>query len=337
MELQEHVRLSVLTTLRVGGAASFLARCKSEEDVRAALAFANERGLPWRVLGGGSNVLAADEGFAGVIIRMELDGSAFDPVQDDAVIATLGAGVGWDTFVRESAARGLWGVENLAGIPGTVGAAPVQNIGAYGSETKDTIVEVRALDTRTGQLRILPSEACGFGYRDSRFKQDASLIILSVSFRLSYDAGPKLTYADLARAQEAGADLSSPAAVGETVRAIRAKKFPDLSAIGTAGSFFKNPVITKDAYDALVGRYPELPSYPATNGVKIPLAFILDRVIGLRGYRDGSVALFEAQPLVLVAHEGATARDIDAFANDVASRVHDATGITIEREVRLLP
>jgi UDP-N-acetylmuramate dehydrogenase len=336
MTIRENVPLSALTTLRVGGAASFVAECATEADVAEALTFAQERELPWRVLGGGSNVLAADEGFPGVVLLMQIPG--ISAIEEAAgVRVTAGAGVSWDALVDAVASKGLWGLENLAGIPGTVGAAPVQNIGAYGSEVKDTIIEVRTLDTSTGTIETIPNAACAFAYRDSRFKRDPSHIILSVSFLFSPHAGPKLSYADLARAQSEGADVSTPEAVGKAVRAIRARKFPDLSITGTAGSFFKNPVIPKDAYAALVSAHPGLPGYESADGVKIPLAFILDRVLSLRGYKEGNVALFEQQPLVLVAHDDATSREIDAFAHAIEMRVHDATSISIEREVRMFP
>jgi len=336
MRVKERVPLSSLTTLRVGGEARYVIECASEDDVREAIAFARERDLSFAPLGEGSNILASDDGYEGVVLLVR--GGGIDVKEEgEAVYVTTGAGVPWDALVREAGARGLWGIENLAGIPGTVGAAPVQNIGAYGAELKDALSEVVALNTRTGEVSYFSREACAFGYRDSIFKREPGWVILSVTLALEKIGVPLLGYADLAKAQEAGADLSTPAAIGEAVRAIRAKKFPDLSACGTAGSFFKNPVIAGEAYDALKARHPDMPGYPSGAGMKIPLAFVLDRMLGLRGYREGKVRLFENQPLVLVADEGATAREIDSFANGIASRVAQATGIDIEREVRAFP
>jgi UDP-N-acetylmuramate dehydrogenase len=330
---EENVLLQGLTTLRVGGLARYLFACASEEDVRAAVAFASERGLPLRVLGEGSNVLAADAGFPGVLLLMRIPGIASSEEGSD-VIVSAGAGVHWDDLIRFAAERSLWGIENLAGIPGTVGAAPVQNIGAYGMEAKDTIADVRALDPRTGEAFTLSNEDCAFGYRDSRFKREEGLIILGVSFRLSKDGLPALGYKDLQARSEAGDDLSTPALIGDAVRAIRARKFPDLVAYGTAGSFFKNPTVSAQAYAALAQRYEGLPGFPNGDEVKVPLAFVLDKVLGLRGHHAGNVSLFDAQPLVLVAHDGATSEEIDAFATDIAARVHASTAILIEREVR---
>lgn len=336
MTLREHVALSSLTTLRTGGAARFVADCVSEDDVTAAFAFARERGLSSYVLGDGSNVLASDEGYEGVIIRPHLEGISFDG-EGSVMEACVGAGVVWDAFVRAAAARGFWGIENLAGIPGTTGAAPVQNIGAYGTEVRDTISFVDAISRETGEPMRLSSEQCAFGYRDSRFKRTQDLLIVRVGFKLRTIGSPHLAYGDLARANEQGSDVSTPGAVGDAVRSIRAKKFPDLATCGTAGSFFKNPVVSASSYEALHARFPDLPSYPAQDGVKVPLAFILDKVLNLRGHRIGAARLFEAQPLVLVLDMGGTAHDVEMLAQDVATRVFEATGIVIEREVRSLP
>ncbi len=336
MTLRERVPLSSLTTLRAGGEAALVADCATEGEVGEALALARARGLPWYVLGDGSNVLAADAGFEGLIVRPRLMELSFEDA-GDLVRLTAGAGVGWDALVREAAARGLWGVENLAGIPGTVGAAPVQNIGAYGAELADTLEFVDAYDAERGSVFRFTKAECAFGYRDSRFKKDRGLVIVRAAFLLARAGSARDAYADLKKAREAGADLSTPGLVGEAVRAIRARKFPDLAVHGTAGSFFKNPVIPQEAFDALQAAFPELPGFPGARGVKVPLAFVLDRILSLRGHRAGKAWLFSAQPLVVVLDDGGTAGDVEALASDVAARVREATGIEIEREVRSLP
>lgn len=335
MVIEERVPLSSLTTLRVGGETRALARVESEADVRDALRYAKEHTLPFYVLGEGSNVLAPSVGFDGLIIRMETGGIAFAE-KGGATILTAGAGVLWEDAVREAASAGLWGIENLAGIPGTCGATPVQNIGAYGADISQVLLHVDALDAVSGEVRRMSAEECAFGYRDSRFKHDPSLIILSVAFRLSRDGMVRADYGDMRAALEAGVDLSTPAAIGDAVRAIRAKKFPDLSTTGTAGSFFKNPVLTEEAYAALSERYGTVPRFPNPDGVKVPLAFILDKVLGLRGFRLGRAHLFGAQPLVLALDAGGTSEEAEALAREVEKRVYDATGITVEREVRTL-
>lgn len=335
MTLKENVPLSTLTTLRVGGVARFVAECASEEDIHEALLFAHHQNIPWVVLGQGSNVLAPDAGFDGIVLLMREEDIKMKE-EGSEVFLTAAAGVSWDALVQHAAKQGVWGIENLAGIPGTVGAAPVQNIGAYGMEVKDTITQVRVLNTGTGTIQVFSNEECAFGYRDSRFKHDKKYVILSVTFRLSKDGIPSLSYKDIAMYVETNGSLDTPAAVGKAVRSIRARKFPDLLVHGTAGSFFKNPTVSLDTYGALRARYPELPGFPNDHGVKVPLAFVLDKILSLRGYREGNVWLFDAQPLVLVSDTGARAGEIDAFANAIAARVHAVTNINIEREVQML-
>ena len=332
MTIRERVPLASLTTLQVGGLARFVAECAREGDVREALDFAKKQNLPWRVLGGGSNVLAQDAGYEGVVLRMGIDTQVVEK-ESERVAITAGAGVSWDALVRVAAANDLWGIENLAGIPGTVGAAPVQNIGAYGSELRDTLSSVFVYDAGTGSARHLGADECGLEYRESRFKREPNLIILSVTLSLSRAASPKLSYKDLAALRAAGKELNTPAHIGEAVRMIRAGKFPDLAELGTAGSFFKNPIIAQEAYDALRARYGGLPGFVSDHGVKVPLAWILDHVLDLHGFSSGKARLFERQPLVIVTEAGASSKDVDACANEVARRVQEATSITLEREV----
>ncbi len=329
------VSFASLTTLRVGGRAHRVLTAGNESEVREAIRLAEEEGLPWYPMGRGSNLLAPDQGYAGVIIRLALPRTSFD-ADEDGVVAVAEAGVVWDTLVSEASTRGLWGIENLAGIPGTVGAAPVQNIGAYGAELADTLLWVEALDPATGEVVRLTSMECAFGYRDSRFKRAPGLIILRVAFRLREDGAPKLSYKDLRNAADEGAPLATPREIADAVRAIRARKFPDLTKEGTAGSFFKNPTIGEDAYATLLARYPDMPGYPGKEGVKVSLAWILDKVLEVKGLSNGGARLYEAQPLVIATTDGATAADVNALADEVSRRVREATGITIEREVRTL-
>ena len=333
MTTREQVPLSTLTTFKTGGIAAYVIDCESESDVRDALTFAREKGLVYVVLGGGSNVLAPDAGYPGVIIRPLLTRLSFDEGAE-GVRAIAEAGVPWDAFVREACARERWGVENLAGIPGSVGAAPIQNIGAYGSDAAETIEWVEALNPETGVVERIANGDCAFGYRDSRFKRNPGMIILRVAFTLRTDGAPRVSYADLSRAKEAGVPLTTPEEIANAVRAIRSKKFPDLAKEGTAGSFFKNPHISTAAFAELKARYPELPGFPSGDVVKVSIAWILDRVLSMRGFAQGNVRLFEAQPLVITASAGATSEDVRALASLVTARVKEATNIELEWEVR---
>lgn len=332
---EERVSLASLTTFKAGGPARILAHVKSIEDLKDALTLAQREGLPFYPLGEGSNVLPPDDGYEGVILRVEFPGMEF--VDDgDVTLLIAGAGVHWDDAVKAAAERSLWGIENLAGIPGTIGAAPVQNIGAYGAELSQVLREVQAYDAKEGSVVHIPVNECGLGYRDSRFKHEPNLLITKVTLALSRTPAPRITYGDLLAAKERGEDMSTPAAIGAVVRAIRSKKFPDLAVAGTAGSFFKNPVLSQQAYDELSARHGVVPQFPNPDGIKVPLAFVLDKVLALRGFRMGNAHLFGAQPLVLVLDAGGTAQEVEALAQEVEKRVHDATGIRIEREVRTL-
>ncbi len=334
MTIEEHAPLAAHTTFRLGGPAQLLITCTAADELSAAVAVARERGLEPYPLGGGSNILAADDAIGKAIIRLVADSISFEE-EGERALAIADAGTDWNTFVDATAARGLWGLENLAGIPGSVGAAPVQNIGAYGAEVADTLEWVEAFDLRDGTSTRFTRDDCGFAYRDSRFKRERTHFITKVAFALRADGAPNLSYPDVAKAATE-ATLATPADVANAVRAIRSQKFPDLAVCGTAGSFFKNPTISADAYAVLKKTYSELPGFSNGEGVKVSLAWILDRVLNLRGHAHGNARLFEKQPLVLVAEAGATARDVDALANDVAARVHAATGISIEREVQSL-
>lgn len=333
--MRENVPLAALTTLRIGGPARFVCEADSIDAVREAKAHAERMRLPLYPLGQGSNLLAVDAPIEAVILKMTDESLTFVP-HDGYVEAIVGAGYSWDALVRAAASEGLWGIENLAGIPGTAGAAPVQNIGAYGAELADTFLWAECYDAATDSVIRIDAEGAAFGYRESRFKREPNLIIMRIALRLSHVPSPKTAYADLQRLIDVGEALDTPARIGDAVRRVRARKFPDLALFGTAGSFFKNPTITSESYDVLKARYPELPGFETAQGIKVPLAWILDRALDLRGFSMGRARLFENQPLVLVTEPGATAQDVNALADAVAEKVFAATGIAIEREVRSL-
>ncbi len=339
MTITEQVSLAPLTTFKIGGPARYLATTKTTEDIVMALAYARERHVPWYVLGGGSNLLVHDSGYEGLIITPTLEGVTFEE-KGTKVRVTAGAGVGWDTLVEETVMRGLGGLENLAGIPGTVGAAPVQNIGAYGVEIADTLESLEALNTLTNEIRVFTPESCVFSYRDSFFKHNRTWIITSVTFLLERNAVLKTEYSDVTARINAGTIIDSPQTMAEVVRDIRSQKFPDVAKEGTAGSFFKNPLLTAETYERVKTTFPTLPGFTMSDGfgmTKIPLAWILDHALHLKGFSlDGKVRLFERQPIVLVAQSGSSFEEVDALAKEVEKKVLEATGIIIEREVQIL-
>lgn len=254
------------------------------------------------ILGGGSNVLLSD--FDGLVIKMNIDN----------------AGNNWDDFVFECMSAGKYGLENLSYIPGTVGAAPVQNIGAYGVEVGDRIEKVYAIHAKTLEEKIFSREECKFSYRSSIFKKEKEWIITRVEFNFTDEINT--SYKGLE-------GLQTPQEIRDTVIKIRKEKLPDWHTLGTAGSFFKNPIVPIGTVN-----YPDLPKYPYSNThEKVSLAWIIDKVCGLKGYRKGNVGLYQNQALVIVNYGGATFKEIDDFAREIAGIVKEKTGLDIEREV----
>lgn len=324
------VSLASHTTFQIGGPAEWFVEVTREAELEAAVLWAEERELPITILGGGSNMLVSDTGVPGLTLKLMID--TVEQVGDEFIV---GAGKNFDELVAETVAAGYWGLENLSHIPGSVGATPVQNVGAYGVEVKDVISNVRVYDRATKNWQTLDAAACQFGYRDSLFKHEAGkdLIVSKVTFALSQTPKPRLEYRDLASAF-AEEEAPSQAAIRNAVIGIRAQKFPDWHQVGTAGSFFKNPIITKAKYEALKATYAELPGYEVEPGkIKVPLAWVLQHVCDLRGRRAGTVGSYEGQALVVVNHGGATAAQVEAFATLVSDTVREKTGIEIEWEV----
>lgn len=327
MTIEEHAPLAGLSTFRLGGTARFLAHVSNVEELKEAQAFARERGLRTLLLGGGSNILVGDEGFDGLAIRLELKG-----VRREGTTLIAAAGESWDALVARAVAEGLWGLENLSGIPGTVGAAPVQNIGAYGAELKDSFLWADALEVASGDVRRFSSEECGFGYRTSRFKRaPGEYVILEVAFALSTEGSPNAAYKDLK-----GAETLSLREVRDRVLSIRKAKFPDLSMEGTAGSFFLNPVVSEEKAAELKARFPELPTFPAAGGVKLSLAWLLDHALNAKGLREGGARLFEKQPLVIAASRDAKSEDVLRLVEKVSAFAREELGIELEPEVRII-
>lgn len=331
MVFEENIALAPLSTFSIGGRARFFARATSLEEIREALAFARERTLPLLVLGGGSNVLFDDGGWDGLVLKIEIGG-----IETEGNTVRVGAGVPWDVLVTYCVERGLWGIENLSAIPGTVGGAVVQNIGAYGAALSEMLCEARVLDTTSGDVRTLSNADCAFDYRDSVFKHRPELIVLEATSALSAEPEPNLSYRDLA--ERFGGRTPSLREIRDAVVEIRRNKFPDVSKEGTAGSFFKNPIVTRTQAQELKIRFPEMPLFdmPETDGVKVPLAWLLDKQLAMRGYAHGGARLFEKQPLVIAAARGTPATDVRALAQEVVEKARDAFGISLEPEVRVI-
>lgn len=282
------------------------------------------------LLGGGSNILLP-ELYAGLLIHNHLRGVSFVD-QPDSILVTAAAGEIWDDFVAASLEHGAYGLENLSLIPGTVGASPVQNIGAYGVEVKDFIDYVTVYDLNSGEFKDISNIDCGFSYRNSIFKSNPHYLVVSVSFRLLKEARLKLSYADIAKALVTEAN-PTPAMVRQAVMAIRRNKLPDPAQIGNVGSFFHNPVIPDEAAEKLANDFPGLPVYPADKSgyKKVSAGWLIDK-LELKGYRQGNIAVYDKQALVLVNHATAAQHELLDFAYDIQARVFAAYGVTINIE-----
>ncbi len=335
MEIQENIPLREFTTFRTGGPARFLLTAHNARDVREAVAFAENKGLLLIPLGSGSNMVAPDAGLDAVLLRYVPN--AVHAEEGIEGIISADAGLLWDSLVALVVESNWWGAENLSAIPGTVGAAVVQNIGAYGVALSEIVAQVEVFDTNAKNFMTFSNAACAFGYRTSIFKKEKDrYIITKVTFRFSTTARPRLEYKDVAAYFTQNADEPTVARIREAVILIRQKKFPPLTEYGTAGSFFLNPIITEAESSAVHERFPGMPLFKLPEGgVKVPLAWILDHVLSLKGERTGKAFLWEAQPLVIAAERGASAEDVVMLATKVARAVHDATNIVIVPEVRL--
>lgn len=329
------MQIAPLTTFHIGGPAPFFIEAYTTKDIEDAIIYAHENKLPLYILGGGSNVLVQDAGVTGVVLKIAMRDIVFEN-NGDEVSLVAGAGAVWEDVVDHAITRGLFGIENLAGIPGTIGGASVQNIGAYGAELKDVFAYADVIDSVTSSPRRIISAEAAFSYRTSFFKQHHGYIITRVALRLTKRGTPNITYPDLHRAQASGVSLTTPEEIARTIRGIRALKFPQDIHEGSAGSFFKNPVISCEHADVLTKRFPGIPTFPQVDGsIKISLAWLLDHALSLKGFSIGRVRLYEEHPLVIVAQPGALAIEVDALACEVEKRVHAATDITIEREVEM--
>ncbi|MBB3005613.1 UDP-N-acetylmuramate dehydrogenase [Cupriavidus alkaliphilus] len=314
--------------------ARFAVQVRSETDLVTALADPRAEGLPLVVLGGGSNVVLTGD-LDALVLLMEIPGYQVEATGEggDAWLVTTGAGENWNALVNRTIADGMPGLENLALIPGTAGAAPIQNIGAYGVELRERFAGVRAYDRHTATFVWLDLQACEFGYRDSLFKRAGAgrYIITAVTLRLPKGWQPVLSYGELARELD-GQAAPDAAAIRDAVVAIRSRKLPDPAQVGNAGSFFKNPLVSAAQRDALLQAHPDLVSYVQPDGsYKLAAGWLIDRC-GFKGLSDGPVGVYGKQALVLVHHGGGTGAMLLALANRIADTVQARYGVRIEPE-----
>lgn len=333
MEIQQEVDLRPYNSFGVSAIAAEFAEVSEAEQLPELFAYAGQNHLPVLIVGGGSNMLLVND-FPGLILHIALMGIQYD---EGSGRVRVQAGENWHGFVNACMNNGFHGLENLALIPGTVGAAPVQNIGAYGVELEQFLVSVQVYDSRNGEFCQLNRDDCEFAYRDSLFKHEAGqgLIITEVELQLSRAFQPNTSYQALQTALESSEP--TPQQLLDTVCAIRSSKLPDPAVLGNAGSFFKNPVISNDKYKKLLEEFPELPSYPvAEEGlVKVPAAWLLD-ALGWKGKQRGPAAVHRDHALVLVNSGAASGEDIYLLAQEMSTSVLTRFGIALQPEVRIL-
>jgi len=340
--IPECVALAPLTTLGIGGPARWFVEAASEADIVDAVRWSRERGVPLFVLGGGSNLLVADAGFVGVVLRVAARGIASED-NSDGRLYRVAAGEPWDAFVERTVQEGCAGIECLAGIPGTVGGTPVQNVGAYGQEVAETVELVRVLDLETLKFQEMPAAECGFAYRTSVFNSTARgrFLVTRVDYRLRPGGAANLRYADLQKAFPAGT-AANLVEVAEAVRRIRHGKGMLLvegdADCRSAGSFFKNPIISAEQFAELMSRLgQEPPHYPADEGrVKLPAAWLIEQAGFPKGFVLGRAGISSRHTLALINRGGATAADLLALRAVIVAGVNAMLGIALEMEPVML-
>jgi len=345
MEIREHVPLAPLTTIGVGGPARFFVEASNPDEVREAIGYARSHSLPLFVLGGGSNLVVSDAGWPGLVLKVSLLGINHRHGHGTAYF-DVGAGEDWDSFVAATVQHHCAGVECLSGIPGSVGGTPVQNVGAYGQEVADTIDTVVALDIASGKEEEFEKSDCGFAYRSSIFNTSARgrYVILRVTYTLPHDGEPRVGYADL---QKYFRDRGKPtlAEVREAVRQIRASKgmllTPGDPDARSAGSFFKNPVLTPEQFDSLrhkaAARGLEIPNYPAlASQRKVSAAWLVEQSGFPKAFGNGRVGISRKHALAIVNRGGATAAEVVELKNEIQAKVQQQWEIKLEPEPVLL-
>ena len=335
MKIQRKQNLTFLNTFKVHATADFFTEVTSENDLEEALDYASVRSIPYEIIGGGSNVLFAQD-FNGMVICIRNKGMVWDKFKDsDKQRVSVSAGENWHSFVTQCVEKNAYGLENLALIPGTVGGAPIQNIGAYGVEVKEFISSVKAYDVIEKKWLIILREDCGFDYRSSIFKTTDRFIILNVVFELVRNWKPRLNHKELsAKFIDRNATAS---VVFDEICKLRSEKLPDPSLTGNAGSFFKNPIVNVNEFKELKIKYPDIPHYKTdTSGVlKIPAAWLLD-YLGWKGKALGGASVSSKHALVIVNSNSASGANILDLAKEMSSSVLDNFGIILTPEVKII-
>jgi len=342
MKIEENVSLANYSTMRLGGNARYLCHVKNEEDIEAAVKFAAEKQVSIHVVGGGSNSIFSDDGYNGLVVINEITGIELQKSKDETVME-IGAGEKWDDIVAKSVDLCFSDIASLSLIPGSAGAAPVQNIGAYGQQISDCLVSLRAYDIEKNEWKVFLRKSCNFSYRASRFNSEDKnrYIISSIKLRLGRKIEKSPFYFDIEnyfKINGINTRSVTPAELRQAVIAIRQAKLPDPEVIANCGSFFKNPVITEDNFRTLSAHYPTLKVHETDDGKMKLYAGQLIELAGLKNYHDKKtgMATWKNQALVLINENAKTTSDLIEFKKMIVSSVHVAFGITLEQEPELV-
>nr|WP_225776867.1 UDP-N-acetylmuramate dehydrogenase [Pseudomonas sp. Marseille-Q3773] len=336
LQWQEQVSLKPYNTFGIDVKARYFSPAHDDQEVRQALSQAQQHGLPLLVIGGGSNLLLTKDIDAWVL-HMASRGRRVLSDDGERIVVEAEAGEPWHPFVQWTLAQGYCGLENLSLIPGTVGAAPMQNVGAYGVEIKDVFVGLTALDRETGALRDFGLAECAFGYRDSLFKRNPGRwLVLRVRFALSRTLHARLDYGPVRqRLAEQGVAEPTAQAISEAICSIRREKLPDPAELGNAGSFFKNPVVAAAQVERIRAQYPGVVAYPQADGqVKLAAGWLIEQA-GWKGYREGDAGVHRLQSLVLVNHGQASGAQMHALARRIQADILERFGVELEMEPNL--
>ncbi|AZP13470.1 UDP-N-acetylmuramate dehydrogenase [Undibacterium parvum] len=334
LSLQKNISLLKLNSFGIAAQALAFLRIENEQQLTQIRADAQLAAMPRLILGGGSNLVLSDK-LDALVLQIAMMGKQIVAEDNEFVFVSAAAGETWHEFVLWTLQEGLGGMENLSLIPGTVGAAPIQNIGAYGVEMQDYFHHLTAFDFLTGEVVTLDKQACQFSYRDSIFKHDYRdrMVILNVVFALPKIWQPRLNYGDVAQSLVAqGISAPAPKDISEAIIAIRRSKLPDPAEIGNAGSFFKNPIVSAELRDSLLTQYPAMVSYAQTDGgYKLAAGWLIEQT-GWKGKALGKVGVYHKQALVLVNLGGATGAEVRQLAQQIQADVKAKFGVRLEVE-----
>ncbi|MFK0094942.1 UDP-N-acetylmuramate dehydrogenase [Pseudomonas sp. NPDC090592] len=336
VQWQEQVSLKPYNTFGIDVKARYFSQARDDQQVRQALSHAHQQGLPVLVIGGGSNLLLTRD-IDALVLHMASQGRRVLSDDGERVVIEAEAGEPWHPFVQWTLAQGCCGLENLSLIPGTVGAAPMQNVGAYGVEIKDVFAGLTALDRETGELRDFGLAECAFGYRDSLFKRNPGRwLILRVRFALSRTLQAHLDYGPVRqRLAEQGVTEPTAQAISDAICSIRREKLPDPAQLGNAGSFFKNPVVSAGQVERIRAQHPGVVAYPQADGqVKLAAGWLIEQA-GWKGYREGDAGVHRLQSLVLVNHGQASGAQMHALAQRIQADILERFGVALEMEPNL--